>query len=91
MKRELVDITKIGSLGIWSQISRFVLGFSIIVYSLHLSITDGLLMTWPILIGSVIALVGIIGWDPLSAFFRSMHSKLSHSSYHPSTKTGHPA
>lgn len=57
------------NIGNIDRMLRFAVGFAIIIVSLNLSIVDNLFMSYEIALGSLIALTGIIAWDPLYAIF----------------------
>ncbi len=68
------EIENIGNI---DRTLRFVVGFTIIIVSLNLSITDNLFMSYEIALGLLISLTGIIAWDPLYAIFRFLRKTFS--------------
>lgn len=67
---------QLGKLNVWGQSSRIILGLTIVIGSLYVAISDGMALPYQYIIGSIITLVGVAGWDPLVAMFRRLKEAL---------------
>ena len=54
---------------------RVVVGIALILAVIETSITNGLNLSYPILIGSYVVLTGLASWDPMHAFLNSVFFK----------------
>jgi len=66
-----------GELSLVDRVTRVVVGIGAVIALLHMTIVSMIAYPYLTIIMSVVALTGIIGWDPLYALFRSVAAQVS--------------